>query len=626
MSQRIIELETEIRRHSQLYYDGMPEITDAEFDELVDELKELDPTSAALAEVGAVPTWGRKVKHPSLMGSLEKVNESDALMEWFENLPTSGAIPKILLASTKVDGLAVRLRYAKGELVEAATRGDGTVGQDVLENAKRIKTIPQTVKDFTGEVRGEVYMRKDVWQSFNGQFANPRNGAAGGLLQKDASETERRNLSFLAYGLEENGADYTTEMECAHRAKSLGFDYVQWEEVAPVHLEAFLLDWESNRRAKLDFQIDGLVFAVNSFEIQEEAGWNGKRPRGKMAWKFKPEQREATVMGVDWQVGRTGKLTPVLRIEPTHIDGSTVSNISLASAALFEGLNLGRGEKVLIEKAGDIIPQVVRVTWRPLSGSKLEMPTTCPSCGGAVAKDGAHIFCNNPACPKQLCRRVQHWLNVQDVKGAGPSIVASMCAEGIVNELSDLYYMDADTLERATGSHKIAENILKEIMMKSEMPLWKFMAGLGVPSLGKTASKAIAKKYTSISEVMDATVSELSELDGIGEVTATQILHGLSTMQEDIEALERVLEIEEPVTGGALSGLSFCLTGAMSRNRKEIAAEIEAAGGEVKSSVGKGLTYLVQADPSSQSSKTKKAEKYGTEVISEEQLMEMMIA
>ena len=638
MNEIITELETEIRRHSELYYNGTPEITDKEFDDLVDELKALDPDSPALAEVGAAPVWGRKVKHPSIMGSLAKVTASDEdpanpnaeLIGWYDKLPScSGPAPKMLMASPKIDGLAVRLRYKKGKLVEAATRGDGQIGQDILANVKQIKSVPQKVNDpdFTGEVRGEVYMKKSVWESFNGQFANPRNGAAGGLLQKDASETGRRNLDFMGYALIEDGTTIASEKQAEGRTRGLGFDYIEWEEVDPIHVDAYLFDWSKNRRSKLDYQIDGIVFALNSMEEQDEAGWNGKRPRAKVAWKFKPEQREATVMGVDWQVGRTGKLTPVLRIDPTHIDGSTVSNVSLASAQLFEGLSLGRGDKVLVEKAGDIIPQVVRVTWRPRQGSKLEEPKTCPSCGGATTIDGAHLFCNNSSCPAQLSRRVQHWLNMQDVKGTGSSIVNAMCALGYVKELSDLYYLTTEDLEQITGSGKIADNVYKEIAIKSEMPLWRFLAGLGISSLGRTASKAITKKYPTLDELLnEATVGSLAELDGIGEPTAKAILDGLSAMEEDIRALERAIEIEAPVTGGILSGKSFCLTGAMSRKRNEIAADIEAAGGEVKSSVGKGLDYLVQADPSSTSSKTKKAEKYGTEVISEEHLMDMMNA
>jgi DNA ligase (NAD+) len=331
-------------------------------------------------------------------------------------------------------------------------------------------------------------------------------------------------------------------------------------------------------------------------------------------------------MGVTWQVGRTGKLTPVLHIEPTHIDGSTVSNVSLASAARFEELGLGRGDKVMVEKAGDIIPQVVRVTWRPLRSPKMEVPSRCPCCGSSSVRDGAHVFCRNLACSSKLHRRVLHWLDRMDVKGAGPSIVSAMCDLGIVKELPDLYYLKAEDLEAATGSRKVAEAIIGEIMSKSSVPLWKFMAALGVPSLGRTASKAIAKRYSSVDEAVAADVFGLSAIDGIGETTAQQIVDGLIAMAKEVSELEKVLDIEEPVTGGPLSGKSFCLTGAMSRGRKEIAADIEAAGGEVKSSVGKGLDFLVQADPSSKSGKTQKAEKYGTRVIGEEELMEMIRA
>jgi DNA ligase (NAD+) len=628
------EMETEVRRHSELYYNGMPEITDAEFDLLVDALTEACPTSEALVEVGAIPTWGRKVKHPTIMGSLSKENECDKLFKWYSALPASTSNEAIsannvknLVASPKVDGLAVRLRYSNGKLVEAATRGDGEVGQDVLENVKRISSVPQTVADnFTGEVRGEVYMRKDVWKSFGSQFANPRNGASGGLLQKNADETERRNLNFLAYSIKDDNNEIMTESLAFVFGTSMGFEYVKWEVVNTLHLEAYLLEWEKTKRDALPYQIDGLVFTVDEFEEQEEAGWNGKRPRGKIAWKFPAEQREASVLGCTWQVGRTGQLTPVLHIEPTHIDGSTISNVSLASRARFEELGLSKSDKVLVEKGGDIIPQVVRVTYRPLRNPKLEIPNICPACNSAVESNGAHVFCRNAACESQLNRRVLHWLKMLDIKGAGPSVVSAMCSQGLVVNLADLYYLRMDDLSAVLGSRKIAENIINEIMMKSEIPLWKFMAGLGISSLGRTASKAITKHYSSIEEIIEADKLGLSKIEGIGVPTAKVIIDGLIDMTSEIQALERVLDIEVPVraTGGALYGMSFCLTGKMSRDRKLIASDIEAHGGDVKSSVGRGLNFLVQSDPTSKSSKTQKAEKFGTKIIGEDELLAMM--
>jgi DNA ligase (NAD+) len=343
-----------------------------------------------------------------------------------------------------------------------------------------------------------------------------------------------------------------------------------------------------------------------------------------MAWKFPAEQREASALGVTWQVGRTGQLTPVLHIEPTHIDGSTISNTSLASRARFQELALSKGDKVLIEKGGDIIPQVVRVTWRPLRNPEFEVPTVCPDCNSEVRHEGAHVFCSGKECPSQLSRRILHWLNMMDVKGTGPSIINCLCSKGIVRKLSDLYYLNESEVANAIGSEKITNSIIDEIMLKSEIPLWKFLAGLGIHSLGKTASKTITKKYSNIPDIINAGIRELAGLDGIGISTATSIFTGLEEMSQDIEELERVLSIEAPATGGHLSGLSFCLTGAMSRNRKLIATDIENAGGDVKGSVSNGLDYLVIADANSTSSKAQKARKLGTKVIGEDELMGMI--
>ena len=619
--ERISELETLVRHHSTLYHNGMPELTDADFDALVDELTEVDPTNAALDEVGALPAFGRKVKHPSIMGSLSKETDSKLIVEWFGKYATPSSV---LVASPKIDGLAIRLRYVDGKLVEAATRGDGTVGQDVLDNAKFVGSIPKFVpNNFSGEVRGEVYMKKSVCKKL-GDIANPRNGASGGLMQKTASITGERELDFVAYYINQDEIEYDSEIALKLAATSLGFDYVAMEEVDITHVEAYLLNWESERRSKLDYVIDGIVFGLNDLAEQEEAGWNGKRPRGKMAWKFKPEQREAVVVDVNWQVGRSGRLTPVLRIEPTHIDGSTVSNVTLSSASNFEALALGAGDRVLVHKAGDIIPEIVRVVWRPLGRPNLEIPETCPCCDLATHRDGANLWCSNADCSSQLERRVLHWLGMMDVKGAGPGIVSSMCNSKVVQNVSDLYYMKVEDLATAIGSEKIADGIMHELALKSVMPLWKMMAGLGISGLGRTASKAISKKYGTMDAVLSATEDDLCAIDGIGAGIAKKVVEGLPTMSDEITALERVLEIEEPQTGGTLTGMSFCLTGAMSRKRGEIEADILAAGGDVKSSVGKGLTYLVQADAASVSSKTQKAEKFGTQVISEERLTELM--
>jgi DNA ligase (NAD+) len=621
----------------------MPEITDAEFDELVDELTGLDKDNPVLIEVGAIPAWGRKVKHPSLMGSLSKATSSEELKKWADQLDKWKSPPvSQILVSYKVDGLAVRLRYKDGKLVEGATRGDGSVGQDILQNVIEIDGIPKHTTDdtFSGEVRGEVYMPKKVWESFGSQFANPRNGASGALLQKDPQETRKRKLSFMAYYCMPDDKPLYTEKAMRECAERNGFHYVEFfddfwnlqkEDDVDETLEQYALD-----RPRLPYQIDGLVLTFNSLEFQEELGWNGKRPRGKVAYKFPAEQQTAEAIDMIWQVGRTGKLTPVLHIEPTYIDGSTVSKMSIASAGRFTELGLAKGDVVLVEKAGDIIPQVVRVVQHS-NGIAWKYPQACRSCGGGVEMEGAHLYCRNTGCQAQLSRNVLHWLDRMDVKGVGPGIVNALCyppkdGDRLVSELVDLYHLDPAEIAVAIGSKKTADKIYKEIMYKSQVPLWRFLSALGISSLGRTASKAIAKRLDdgfpgiSVAKKIDAIgPAWLSRVDGIGQQTAQTIHNGLADSMEQIRKLEKVLEItEESSAGGVLSGKSFCLTGAMSRNRKEIAADIEKSGGEIKSSVGKGLNFLVQADPTSTSSKTVKAEKYGTEIISEEQLLEMM--
>jgi DNA ligase (NAD+) len=618
MNQKIQELETLVRFHNEKYHNGTPIVTDAEFDEIVEELRALDPASPALAEVGALPEYGRKVKHPSIMGSLEKVTSGGEILSWFKgnNFDCS------MIYSPKVDGCAVRLRYAGGQLVEAATRGDGEVGQDVLLNVLQIDDIlKQLPEPIDLEVRGEVYMKKSVCKEL-GVFANPRNGAAGSLLQKDPDRTGDAKLSFFAYGAKGIALD---EKRMLGILGGMGFPVVDSDIVDLPHLEALLLDWK-NKRDQLDYCIDGLVFSACHFAEQERVGWNGKRPKGKTAWKFPPEQREAAVLGVEWQVGRTGKLTPVLNITPTTIDGSTVSNVSLHSVALFDNLALCVDDKVLVEKAGDIIPQVARVSWRATTGSKLKCPDTCPSCGSKPEVEGAHLYCRNPLCAAQCERRILFWLQELGVKGAGPSVVAGLCTGGLVKVPSDLYFCEAGSIGKAIGSKTIGDKIENELANKANVPAWKFLAALGISGLGHTTGKVVAKYCGSIDKMLSCSSDEFVRLEGIGSTTATQIVAGLQVMRDEIMKLGAVLDIEFPAAGGKLTGMSFCLTGAMSKPRAQIEKMIEEAGGSAKSSVGSGLTFLVTNDTASGSAKNLKAQKLGIKIINEAELMAMFTA
>ena len=645
---RIRELAELVRYHADLYYNkAKPELTDAEFDSLVSELRGLveqlrqenpgdeaiSDGEQALAEVGSIPTYGRKVSHASVMGSLDKETSFDGVRQWENKYGRGG----VILVTPKMDGCAVRLNYVDGILKEAATRGDGAVGQDILDNVKEMTCIPKRLASkVTVEVRGEAYMTRSTFDRLRDSgeraFANPRNAASGSLMAKDPKITGRRSLSFMGYDVLNCGETFHSEKEKRTwvAVNLIGIEFVPANIIKIDGFEGVAVGWESNR-PNLDYEIDGLVVAFDSIDVQEEAGWNGKCPRGKVAFKFKPEQKTAKVIGIDWQVGRTGKLCPMARIEPTLLAGSTISNITLHNAARLQELDLLEGDEVLIEKGGDIIPQVVRVVSRMARKKNLpeQRPAACPSCGSPTLMDdkGVNLWCEGDTCPAKLEGRVLHYIKTLDVLGVGEGIISGLCRAGYVKDIPDLYYLTMEQVKDVTGGDRAAEKVMTAIMDKNQIPLAVFLDSLGIHGLGTTTSKLVAKKFMTLSQVMFLkNPNVLTSIEGIGELSARKILEGLEAMRPMIDRLIKCIDIDDvaSVAVGNLTGKSFCLTGAMSKPRKEIEKEIEAAGGEVRSSVGKGLTYLVQADATSTSSKSEKAKALGTKILGEAELMEMM--
>jgi len=635
--ERVRELEELVSYHADLYFNqNTPELSDAEFDALVEELKSLNPNSPVLAEVGAVPSYGKKVKHDKIMGSLDKAHSANEVEAWWEKYKGKVSL------TPKMDGAAVRLNYNAGVLVKAATRGNGEVGQDVTDNIRAMVSVPNNLgNDFTGEVRGEVFMRRSVFNELNDAlrkqgkqaFANPRNAASGSVCCQDPEETGRRRLDLWVYEtFPEDGTEFETESEKrTYMAANLGeLDLVPMEVILMDDFETKAAEWEVNRPS-LDYEIDGLVAALESIKEQESAGFspNGKNPKGKIAYKFKPEQQTARVRIIDLQVGRTGRATPMARIEPTYVAGSTISNITLHNYARVKELDIAPGDDILIEKAGDIIPQVVRVVDRANREDGFVMPDTCPVCSSELKLDDGNtsLWCENSACPAKLERRILHWLDRLEVLGLGGSTVHALCEAGYVQSLPDMYFITQDQAAAATGGARAGEKIIEAILGKNEIPLWRFLAGLGIHGLGRSTSKDVAKNFKTLETVRSKTAAEFIQLDGIGDTVGNSIVDGLVALSDEIDRLVDILDIEEVQdASGPLVGKSFCLTGALPSGTKRavMAGRIEAAGGESKSGVGKGLNYLVMADPNSTSSKAEKARKLGTECISEEQLEEMM--
>ena len=639
--ERIRELETLIRYHSDLYYNQhRPEITDAEYDALVDELKVLDPTNMVLQDAGAIPSYGRKVEHGSLMGSLDKVTTVDEITRWAGKYGIKS--DQQIAITPKIDGVAVRLNYEDGKLVEAATRGDGNIGQDVTDNVREIRGIPKNVPGLSGkvEVRGEICIFKDDFEALKDsglEFANPRNAASGSLMAKDPKVTGQRRLQLIVYDVLVDGVEFATESDkYAWMVANLkDFFVVEMAKLEVSRFQEAAIAWEV-RRINLQYEIDGLVVALNSVRDQQDAGWNGKRPRGKMAFKFKPEQKTAKVMTIDWQVGRTGRLTPVARIEPTLIAGSTVSNVTLHNYARLQELGLALGDVVLIEKAGDIIPQVVS---KVKDGENRVTPYTavicelCPSCGQPVELDEkeVNLWCQNTNCPAKLEARIEHWLKTLDVLGVGPATVAGLCKEKYITDIADLYYLTPDKVRVVTGGERAADNVLQSILGKNKVPLAVFLDGLGIDGLGTTTSKAIAKKYKTLEAVCGdiannasvMTMQDLMEIEGIGGTTARKILDGLRDMLPTIDRLREcidILPVEENT--GNLTGKKLVITGTLSKPRKEFEKIIELNGGELQSSVSKTTNYLVVGEDAG--SKLDKAKKLGVKVITEDELLNII--
>jgi DNA ligase (NAD+) len=632
------ELEKAIARHRELYYNqSEPEVTDSQYDAMVDELRGLDPRNPLLTAVGAVASYGRKVRHASAMGSLDKQSDVEVLRAWCRSVNPGGGF----ILTPKIDGLAVRLNYVEGVLVEAATRGDGEVGQDILDNVRVIDDIPKKLASgATCEVRGEVYMPRSVFRRLNAdpallkKFANPRNAASGSLLAKDPAITKARSLGFLSYDVIDSSAGFDGEIAKFMRfsLQMPEFHVVDSRHVEEGGLAESLAEWNLKRKT-LDYDIDGMVLAVEKAVVQEALGYTGKNPNFKIAFKFPPAKARTVVQAIDWTVGRTGRITPLARIEPVLVDGSTVSNVTLHNDKRVAELGILVGSEIEIEKCGDIIPGVVRVL-SDSHGSYSLPPAQCPSCGtGLVRDENDSLVCAGGSCPAQLSGRVLHYIDRMGIMGVGEGIVEKLCESGLVTRISDLYYMNDADLERVLPGKRLPIKVQEAILTVNEIPLATFLSAIGIHGLGRTTSKTIARSLKTAAKVFGGigTIS-LTVLDGIGFDTARSISEGLFDFVNSAEyaRIAAVIDImdEKVVTGGAsgIAGKSFCMTGALlsGKTRSQYAAEIENAGGTVKSSVGRGLDYLIMADPTSGSAKATKAKQLGVQCVSEAMVDAMM--
>ena len=669
----------QISYHSDLYYNqAASEISDTEFDSLWSELKRLDPHNPQLEMVGSDSIPGsEKVIHLFPMRSLDKATTIKEIHHFVSETTANG---RQFVCQPKLDGSALSIEYRRGRLVRAATRGNGTRGEDVTANARRISNVPESI-NWEGDchIRGEVIMPLSTfYEKYSSIAPNPRNLAAGCLRQKtkDSGKAKPEDLIFLAYDVKFPDPDSSHPDSPTPPVFIFDSDSNDWLSTIGIQIAgntviaeedstkvtekiSSITEYWTEKRGSIEWEIDGVVIKLDLISKRESLGMTAHHPRWALAWKFPPEEAHTVLMDVDWQVGRTGTITPVARVAPVTVSGVTIENVTLHNPGEVDRLQIAIGDKVKIVRRGDVIPKIVEVIGKAAKtdiearthsdGSKFDeelpdysqiiIPTLCPRCDTNLIQDGAFIRCTNMNCPSRLERTILYWARSLEMDGIGEKLAQQLCSEGLVKSLPDLYNLeisDISNLERM--GLKSATNVIKELESSKRISLSMFLSALGIPGIGPELATSVANQVTSIENLLylvnqrnenidedNSAVTQLIEIDGIGVKVANQILDGLTIRMDTVKKLQTHLDIyseSKPLSNGSLSGNTFCITGTLTRSRKEIALLIKSNGGKVVGSVSKNLNYLLAGE--SAGTKLENAISLGVQVISESQLNEML--
>ena len=658
--ERIEFLCRSLERHNHLYYiEAQPEISDREYDALLEELEILEKAHPEWADsasptqrVGGTPlSHFETLPHARPMLSLSNTYSKEELLEFDQRTrKLLSNEPLAYIIEPKIDGVAISLRYENGILVHALTRGDGTAGDDVTANVRTIRSIPLRLQTEHPpevlEVRGEIYFDKTGFEKLNLQrqeagiepFANPRNACAGSLKLLDATEVALRPLDALFYGTGVcEGIEFNTHEELLDSLKAFGLRTtpVRWKESEPAALVQALDTLEAQQH-DFPFEIDGAVIKVNDRSRYDALGATAKSPRWAVAFKYEPEQAETTLLDITVQVGRTGVLTPVAELEPVLLAGTTVKRATLHNQDEINRKDIRIGDRVIIEKAGEIIPVVISVVGakRAADSHAYELPQTCPECDSRVQRIEGEVAlrCINLHCPAQVKSWLEHYAarGAMDITGLGESMVEQLVAHNLVNTPADLYQLNATdlvNLER-TGERSIS-NLLEGIEKSKSRPFAKVLFGLGIRHVGKTAAETLAKAFPDIDALMQASSDELEDLHDIGPIVASSLITYFenSEAREVVEALRAagvtLHRDEANTTGTALSEMTFVLTGTLETMTRDAAGDrIKALGGKVSSSISKKTSYLVAGEAAG--SKLTKAEKLGVPVLTETELLKLI--
>jgi len=653
---RAAELRARLEDANHRYYVlDDPSITDSEYDRLLRELIDLEDEHAELRtpdsptqRIGAAPSE-RFVPyhHARPMLSLANAFDDDELRAFDERVRKLTEGPLTYVCELKIDGLAIALDYRDGLFERGGTRGDGSVGEDVTPNLRTVRTIPLRLREAVPfiEVRGEVYLRKSDFERLNAArerdglpvFANPRNAASGGVRQLDSKLTAARRLSFFAYATAGHDG-VATQSETLALLRNLGFAVNEHIRPAPDidAVIAYCREWEA-RRDELDYEIDGVVIKVDDLATQERLGAVARDPRWATAFKFKPREARTTLLDITITVGRTGTLNPNAVLAPVQIGGVTVKSATLHNAEYIASNDIRIGDTVLVTRAGDVIPRVVApiVSERTGKERRFAMPDACPVCGSAVDHPPGEAMsrCTNAGCPAQVYERVRHFASrgAMDIEGFGDVLAEQATQLGIVRDISGIYALDTEKLERVPrmGEKSIAK-LLVAIEGSKGRGLARVLTGLGIRFVGEQTAALLAAEFGSVEALSDASEEDLQRIDGVGPEVATSVrlFFDQAANRAIIERLRAsgvVMASGAPrrAKAGPLLGKTFVLTGTLPTLTREVAAEmIEAAGGKVTGSVSKKTDYVVAGDAAG--SKLTKAQSLGVAVIDEEQLLALL--
>lgn len=653
----IEQLRAELSRHAKAYYEqDAPEISDFEYDALLRRLEELEqahpefysPDSPSQRVGGAASVKFSPVRHAVPLESLNDLFSFEELAGFVSRTREALAGEVDFVVEPKIDGLSVAVEYLDGRLIRGATRGDGVTGEDVTENLLTITSLPKTLENAPARliVRGEAYMSRETFARLNAQreisgeklFANPRNAAAGSLRQLDSKITAERSLDIIFFNIQlAEGRDFSTHTETLEALHALGFPTVPWTRCADSETCREEVTRLGENRDALPYEIDGAVIKVNRLSDRTLLGSTAKAPRWAAAYKYPPEKKETVVEDIIVQVGRTGVLTPKAVVRPVRLAGTTVTNASLHNIDNIEKLDIHIGDTVLIQKAGEIIPEILEVVRekRPPDVVFYAFPEACPACGAKAIRDadGAAIRCINSECPAQLLRNIAHFASrgAMDIEGLGLAVTEALIANGLISSPAELYYLDEEKVAVLPGmGKKSAKNLIDALEKSKENGMARLLSAFGIRQVGQKAAKVLALHYKSLDELAKAGVEELQIIPDIGPITANYLVQWLADphAKHQLELLRAAgvrFESTEQQVDNRFGGKTIVLTGSLSTlSRTEAEEIIQSYGGKASSSVSKKTSFVVVGENAG--SKLTKAESLGIPVYTEEEFIQMIKA